>query len=159
MRNMALTVKGLGGKYRTRRRSCSRCVADCARVTLLTFSQPWYGQAIAQCLLSEYLLKYFPYEDFVIYEIGAGNGTLALDILDYIQDRYPEVYDRTQYKIIEISASLANLQREKLSSKHPCVKIHNQSIFRWSKREPAPCFFLAMEVIVSALPILRQSRQ
>ncbi|KZT67369.1 DUF185-domain-containing protein [Daedalea quercina L-15889] len=109
--------------------------------------KPWYGQAIAQCLLSEYLLKYFPYDDFVIYEIGAGNGTLALDILDYIQDRYPDVYDRTRYKIIEISESLANLQREKLSSKHPCVEVHNQSIFRWSTREPAPCFFLAMEVI------------
>ncbi|KAH9930312.1 S-adenosyl-L-methionine-dependent methyltransferase [Fomitopsis serialis] len=121
--------------------------------------KPWYGQAIAQCLVSEYLLKYFPYEDFIIYEIGAGNGTLALDILDYIQHRYPEVYDRTQYKIIEISENLAHLQREKLSTKHPCVDVTNQSIFRWSKREPAPCFFLAMEVIVSALPIRCRSRQ
>ena len=101
-------------------------------------------------MLSEYLLKYFPYEDFVIYEIGAGNGTLALDILDYVQDRYPEVYDRTRYKIIEISGNLARLQQEKLCEKHPCVEIVNQSIFRWNKREPAPCFFLAMEVIVSA---------
>ncbi|TFY64926.1 hypothetical protein EVJ58_g2312, partial [Rhodofomes roseus] len=109
--------------------------------------KPWYGQAIAQCLVSEYLLKYFPYEDFIIYEIGAGNGTLALDILDYIQDRYPEVYDRTQYKIIEISENLAQLQRDKLCSKHACVEVTNESIFRWSKREPAPCFFLAMEVI------------
>ena len=100
-------------------------------------------------MLSEYLLKYFPYEDFVIYEIGAGNGTLALDILDYVQDRYPEVYDRTRYKIIEISGNLARLQREKLCAKHPCVEVVNQSIFRWNKREPAPCFFLAMEVIVS----------
>ncbi|EPT02987.1 hypothetical protein FOMPIDRAFT_1116985 [Fomitopsis schrenkii] len=109
--------------------------------------KPWYGQAIAQCLLSGYLLKYFPYEDFVIYEIGAGNGTLALDILDYVQDRYPEVYDRTRYRIIEISGNLARLQREKLCEKHPCVEVINQSIFRWNQREPAPCFFLAMEVI------------
>ncbi|CCM00250.1 uncharacterized protein FIBRA_02279 [Fibroporia radiculosa] len=109
--------------------------------------QPWYGRAIGQCLVSEYLLKYFPYEDFVIYEIGAGNGTLALDILDYIQEQYPEVYDRTRYNIIEISGNLARLQREKLSAKHPCVKVMHQSVFHWDKREPQPCFFIAMEVI------------
>ncbi|RDX49195.1 DUF185-domain-containing protein [Polyporus arcularius HHB13444] len=109
--------------------------------------KPWYGRAIAQCLVSEYLLKFFPYEDFVIYEIGAGNGTLALDILDYLREHYPDVYERTRYNIIEISANLANLQREKLSAAHPCVTVHNKSIFRWDTREPAPCYFVAMEVI------------
>ncbi|KAI0924231.1 hypothetical protein AcW2_005167 [Taiwanofungus camphoratus] len=109
--------------------------------------KPYYGHAVAQCLVSEYLLKYFPYEDFVIYEIGAGNGTLALDILTYVQERYPEVYDRTRYNIIEISENLANLQREKLCVIHPCVTVTYESIFRWDTREPAPCFFLAMEVI------------
>lgn len=111
--------------------------------------KPWYGRAIAQCLVSEYLLKYFPYEDLVIYEIGAGNGTLALDILDYLREDYPDVYERTRYNIIEISGNLARLQREKLSAAHPCVTVHNKSIFRWDTREPAPCYFLAMEVIVS----------
>ncbi|KAI0738529.1 DUF185-domain-containing protein [Daedaleopsis nitida] len=109
--------------------------------------KPWYGRAIAQCLVSEYLLKYFPYEDFVIYEIGAGNGTLALDILDYLREDYPDVYERTRYNIIEISENLAGLQREKLCTSHPCVTVHNKSIFRWNTREPAPCYFLAMEVI------------
>ncbi|KAI0697846.1 S-adenosyl-L-methionine-dependent methyltransferase [Cerioporus squamosus] len=109
--------------------------------------KPWYGRAIAQSLVSEYLLKFFPYEDFVIYEIGAGNGTLALDILDYLQEYYPDVYERTRYNIIEISANLASLQREKLSAAHSCVTVHNRSIFRWDTREPAPCYFLAMEVI------------
>lgn len=97
------------------------------------------------------MLKYFPYEDLIIYEIGAGNGTLALNILDYIREEYPEVYDRTQYKIIEISGMLANLQREKLCTKHPCVTVTNQSVLHWSKREMAPCFFVAMEVIVSTM--------
>ena len=102
--------------------------------------------------MSEYLLKYFPYEDFVIYEIGAGNGTLAQDILDYLQHDYPDVYERTRYNIIEISANLASLQREKLCAAHPCVTVTNKSIFRWDTLEPAPCYFLAMEVIVSSIP-------
>lgn len=113
--------------------------------------QPWYGQAIAQCLVSEYLLKYFPYEDFIIYEIGAGNGTLAKDILDYLQEHHPEVYDRTRYNIIEISGNLVELQRKKLSEAHPCVNVVHKSIFHWDIREPAPCFFVAMEVIVGVI--------
>lgn len=99
--------------------------------------------------MSEYLLKYFPYEDFIIYEIGAGNGTLAMDILDLLQEAYPEVYDRTQYHIIEISESLVQEQRKRLQRKHPCVKVEHKSIFHWKRREPAPCFFVAMEVVVS----------
>ncbi|KAK7056279.1 hypothetical protein VNI00_002832 [Paramarasmius palmivorus] len=109
--------------------------------------KPWYGQAIAQCLVSEYLLKYFPYEDFIIYEIGAGNGTLALNILDYLRSNYPEVYDRTRYTIIEISASLANKQKARLCKAHPAVHVVHKSIFHWTNREAAPCFFLSMEVI------------
>lgn len=100
--------------------------------------------------MSEYLLKYFPYEDFTIYEIGAGNGTLAMDILNYIQSEYPDVYDRTRYNIIEISSSLVKLQKEKLLGVHPCVDVTHQSIFHWNTREPAPCYFIAMEVIVRA---------
>ncbi|KAJ7019461.1 S-adenosyl-L-methionine-dependent methyltransferase [Mycena alexandri] len=109
--------------------------------------KPWYGIAMAKCLVSEYLLKYFPYEDFIIYEIGAGNGTLAMNILEYLRTNHPEVYDRTRYNIIEISESLVNLQRKKLASIHSCVQVFHKSIFRWKKKEPAPCFIVAMEVV------------
>ncbi|KAG5647526.1 hypothetical protein DXG03_009463 [Asterophora parasitica] len=109
--------------------------------------KPWFGRAIAQCLVAEYLLKYFPYEDFIIYEIGAGNGTLAMDILDHLRDEYPEVYERTRYNIIEISGSLVTLQKQRLSKVHPNVKVTHKSIFHWKTKEPAPCFFVAMEVI------------
>ncbi|KAF8967721.1 S-adenosyl-L-methionine-dependent methyltransferase [Flammula alnicola] len=109
--------------------------------------KPWYGRAVGRCLVSEYLLKYFPYEDFVIYEIGAGNGTLAMDILNLLQEDYPDVYERTRYNIIEISESLVKLQKKKLQEAHPCVNITHKSIFHWETTEPAPCFFVAMEVI------------
>ncbi|KAG6329827.1 hypothetical protein ID866_9263 [Astraeus odoratus] len=112
--------------------------------------KPWYGQAIAQCLVSEYLLKYFPYEDFKIYELGAGNGTLALNILDYLRVHFPEVYDRTLYTIIEISAPLARVQRERLrraGHTRRTVNIDHRSIFAWTKTEHAPCYVLAAEVV------------
>lgn len=84
----------------------------------------------------------------MIYEIGAGNGTLALDILNHIEQEYPEVYERTRYHIIEISQRLADYQREKLLPVHPCVEVTHESIFHWATHEPRPCFFLSMEVVV-----------
>jgi SAM-dependent MidA family methyltransferase len=76
---------------------------------------------------------------------------LAMDILDFIQSAYPEVYERTHYNIVEISGRLAQLQKELLVPRHACVSITHKSIFHWNQRESAACFFLAMEVIVGRL--------
>lgn len=108
--------------------------------------RPFYGEAIARYLVANYKLTLYPYHDLIIYELGAGNGTLMLNILDYLSQHHPEVYDRTQFRIIEISTPLSNLQ-SRLHSSHP-GKIHiiNKSIFTWDTYVPSPCFFLAMEV-------------
>ncbi|KAI8334912.1 S-adenosyl-L-methionine-dependent methyltransferase [Choanephora cucurbitarum] len=116
--------------------------------------KPWYGYAIAKYLVSEYKLNLFPHKDLIIYEMGAGNGTLMLNILDYIQQYEPAVYKRTQYNIIEISGKLAERQSERqdvrdAKDQHKCVKIINKSIFDWDIHVPDQCFFLGMEVIVS----------
>ena len=102
--------------------------------------------------MSNYIMSTYPYHDLIIYEMGAGRGTLMLNILDYIRDVEPSVYDRTKYKIIEISPSLAALQTSQMmadaaSRGHASkVEIINKSIFDWDSRELSPCFFLAMEV-------------
>ncbi|TVY59076.1 Protein arginine methyltransferase NDUFAF7-like protein, mitochondrial [Lachnellula cervina] len=114
--------------------------------------RPYYGEAIARYLIENYKLLQYPYNDLIIYEMGAGNGTLMLNILDYIRDTEPSVYDRTKFKIIEISSSLAKLQQQhlmqSLDSKghHSKVEIINKSIFEWDQLVPSPCYFLAMEV-------------
>ncbi|MBE7180703.1 MAG: SAM-dependent methyltransferase, partial [Terriglobus roseus] len=94
----------------------------------------------------------YPYNDLLIYEMGAGNGTLMLNILDHIRDAYPEVYERTRYSIIEISPQLAAQQQHRLRraaadrGHHDKVSIVNRSIFDWDAYVASPCFFLAMEV-------------
>ncbi|KAK0733523.1 S-adenosyl-L-methionine-dependent methyltransferase [Lasiosphaeria miniovina] len=127
--------------------------------------RPYYGEAIARYLVDNYKLTTYPYDDLIIYEMGAGRGTLMLNILDYIRDMDPDVYARTQYKIIEISSKLAGVQDSQLKqsaarwhSSSPVaaaagnrghigkVEIINQSIFDWSHVVPSPCFFLAFEV-------------
>ncbi|TWU75346.1 hypothetical protein ED733_006973 [Metarhizium rileyi] len=114
--------------------------------------RPYYGEAIARYLVTNYRLTTYPYDDLLIYEMGAGRGTLMLNILDYIREVDPQVYARTRYNIIEISTSLASLQSRHLVSTAESrghsdkVDIVNRSIFEWDRSEPSPCFFLAMEV-------------
>ncbi|KPI45152.1 NADH dehydrogenase-like protein [Cyphellophora attinorum] len=115
--------------------------------------QPHYGHAIARYLVTNYKMTLFPYHDLIIYEMGAGNGTMMRNILDYIRDTDPSVYARTKYRIIEISSSLHSLQKTSLSTsisdpdhlEH--VELINSSIFNWKTPVPHPCFFLALEVI------------
>ena len=66
----------------------------------------------AEALQKAELFPIHPYHDLVIYEMGAGNGTLMLNVLDHIRDIYPDVYERTKYKIIEVSSALASLQEQ-----------------------------------------------
>jgi len=114
---------------------------------------PYYGEAIARYLVTNYKMTLYPYHDLIIYEMGAGNGTMMRNILDYIREIDPEVYNRTKFKIIEISESLAelqlsNLRRSAMSSEHlEHVEILNRSIFDWDEYVHSPCFFLALEVI------------
>ncbi|KAL7783820.1 DUF185 domain-containing protein [Trichoderma ceciliae] len=114
--------------------------------------RPYYGEAIARYLVSNYRLTTYPYDDMLIFEMGAGRGTLMLNILDYIRAADPQVYARTKFNIIEISSSLAALQSRHLLSTAESrghadkVEIINKSIFEWDRYVPSPCFFLAMEV-------------
>ncbi|KAK6465053.1 S-adenosyl-L-methionine-dependent methyltransferase [Scheffersomyces coipomensis] len=117
--------------------------------------QPYYGEAIARHILVNYKLNgSYPYEDLIIYEMGGGNGTLMCNILNFIRKHQPDVYDRTQYKIIEISSQLA-LKQVKSALNNKLIKngldttkveIINKSIFKWDKVILEPCFFLALEV-------------
>ena len=106
--------------------------------------KPWYGYAIARYLVEEHKKQG---GDLVIYEIGAGNGTLMNNILDYVKKNEPTIYERTKYRIIEISAQLAERQKTIIGLNHPRVEILNQSIFDWNTTNSEPCFLLAMEVM------------
>ncbi|KAJ5114480.1 hypothetical protein NUU61_000239 [Penicillium alfredii] len=114
--------------------------------------RPYYGETIARYLVSNYKLTLYPYHDLIIYEMGAGNGTMMLNILDFIRDTDYEVYQRTKFKIIEISPALADLQLKNLNETLNAaghwdrVEIINRSIFDWDTYVHSPCFFLALEV-------------
>ncbi|KAL4802986.1 amidase signature domain-containing protein [Aspergillus unguis] len=114
--------------------------------------RPYYGETIARYLVSNYKLTLYPYHDLIIYEMGAGNGTLMINILDFIRDTDYEVYQRTKFRIIEISPALAGIQMKSLmdsiyaAGHKDHVEIINKSIFEWDTYVHSPCFFLALEV-------------
>lgn len=81
---------------------------------------------MARAIVSDYKLKHFPYDDLVIFEMGAGNGTLMCNVLDYIRDEEPEVYEHTRLlpfsprPIFSFSSHLADHRSLSLSSSPVC---------------------------------------
>ncbi|OLY79543.1 DNA polymerase epsilon subunit 2 [Smittium mucronatum] len=121
--------------------------------------KPWYGYSIANCLLTK--LKKIRKEreingmqkvPLIIYEVGAGNGTLMIDIINYVRLHEPEIYRDMEYNVIEISPRLARKQLSRKLKGHfeeveKKINIYNKSVFDWEKKDDRVCFVLAMEVI------------
>jgi hypothetical protein len=84
-----------------------------------------------------------------IYEVGAGSGALAFDVLRYLSEHHPQVYQNTVYTIIEISPRLAKQQHGLLSShiKAGRAEIVNKSVYNYDQVETEECFFIALEVL------------
>jgi SAM-dependent MidA family methyltransferase len=52
---------------------------------------------------------------FQLVEMGAGNGNLTLDIVEFVRANNPDFYNALEYIIIEKSPKLIKLQQEKLT--------------------------------------------
>jgi SAM-dependent MidA family methyltransferase len=90
----------------------------------------------------------------VIYEIGAGNGSFMVDSLRSLREHHPDVFARTKYKIIEISEPLSEGQRRRAEEEgfDDKVEVINDDFFKWDEGGSAPCFVVALEVVVSPAP-------
>ena len=53
-------------------------------------------------------------EQFSVVEMGAGNGTYALNIMRYLKQHQPQVFQALDYVIVEFSPNLRENQRAKL---------------------------------------------
>ena len=126
--------------------------------------QPWYSYGLADYMLTHYnhLRRRRRGLKLRIFEIGAGSGTNALHILDYIRLHRPHVYRAMEYTTLEISPTLAEVQRERLAPAHSrvhrglCVDATTLGLGDGAAIQPAdidsifteePCFVLAMEVL------------
>lgn len=108
--------------------------------------RPHYARVIAEHTVQSSLQDGKP---LVVYELGAGSGALAHDFLDYVAERYPDVYAVAEYNIVEISDRLA-AQQERRLSKHVDagkVKVHRKDFLHWDTAEDRGCTVIALEVL------------
>ena len=56
-------------------------------------------------------------QPFTIIEMGAGTGAMAVDILQYLEEHYFDLFAVTNYTIIEQSNSLRERQQQELKSR------------------------------------------
>jgi SAM-dependent MidA family methyltransferase len=106
--------------------------------------QPVYGEALAHYIDRTRLPTEEPLH---IVEIGGGTGTCARNVVDYFRRRRPDFYKNMRYTIVEISATLAALQRSRFNADEP-VDVVNKSVFDLaSQQRRHPCVFIALEVL------------
>lgn len=110
--------------------------------------KPHYARSLTLALLNHYKLHHYPYTDFNLYEIGAGNGSMMVDVMRFLRESHPEVYDRTRYTIVEISEQLAARQKRRVREEgfEGKVKVENVDFFDWKGGNQESCYFIALEV-------------
>ncbi len=75
---------------------------------------PVFGRLIAREIGSMWQAMGKPGE-FDVVEVGAGNGRLAADVMDALQELDPRCYETVSCRLIEAEPSLRELQREMLA--------------------------------------------
>jgi SAM-dependent MidA family methyltransferase len=75
---------------------------------------PIFGRLIARQLYEMWMILGRP-NRFTIGEFGSGNGTLALQILDFSRDELPEFYEAIDYSAIEVSAKRREVAKNLLA--------------------------------------------
>ncbi|WP_088241756.1 class I SAM-dependent methyltransferase [Calothrix rhizosoleniae] len=105
-----------------------------------------FGELLAEQFVQMWELLGKP-EPFHLVEMGAGQGYLALDILKYIQQQYPDFFQCLDYIIVERSLTLRQIQQEKLLE----FPVNWQTLEIISSNSIIGCFF--SNELVDAMPV------
>ncbi|CAH8251188.1 unnamed protein product [Arabidopsis lyrata] len=124
--------------------------SDISWFTPVELFKPWYAHGIAEAILRTTNLSV----PLKIYEIGGGSGTCAKGVLDYIMLNAPErIYNNMSYTSIEISPSLAKIQKETVAqvgshlSKFRVECRDASNLSGWKNVEQQPCWVIMLEVL------------
>ncbi|KAG5116356.1 hypothetical protein JHK84_042469 [Glycine max] len=124
--------------------------SDISWFTPVELFKPWYAHAIAEAIMRTANFSV----PLKIYEIGGGSGTCAKGIMDYIMLNAPaKVYNSMTYISVEISPSLAEVQREtvgEVRSHIPKFRVECRDAadrIGWGQVEQQPCWVIMLEVL------------
>lgn len=106
---------------------------DTCWTTPVEIFHPYYAQGIARWILSVLENRDLP-KNVIIVEIGGGNGTCALGLMDFLRENAQELYPNVRYLMIDLSSEMSKQQTLRLSrSGHYVEKIqgaaHNPATF------------------------------
>jgi SAM-dependent MidA family methyltransferase len=110
-----------------------------------------FGELIAEQLLQMWQILHQP-APFTVMEMGAGQGLLAVDMLNYLERRSPDLFKQLDYRILERAPALVAEQR------HQLEPLQNRGAqIQWSDFSEVPSesitgCFLSNE-LVDALPV------
>lgn len=105
-----------------------------------------FGELLAEQCVEMWQIMGCP-TPFTLVEMGAGQGILAGDILNYLKSKYPEFFDNLKYLVVEKSPALKKEQHDRLQE----FPIH------WCELNEIPtasligCFF--SNELLDALPV------
>ena len=108
-----------------------------------------FGELIARQL--EQMWRLLGSNRFTVVEIGAGKGWLCHDILKCVKNEYPELFEKIDYKIVEVSQDLIKRQSNTLKGLEEKVSWESLSEDGFSFNPIEGCF-LSNEFIDS-LPV------
>lgn len=116
------------------------------------FTSPHLGTDFGELLAEQFVQMWEILERpvlFTLLEIGAGQGFLAADILEYLYQQYPDFFDALEYAIVERSTVLRKQQQQRLQ------KFADR--LRWLTLEEIPTGSIAgccfSNELVDALPV------
>ncbi|MFQ5963150.1 MAG: class I SAM-dependent methyltransferase [Candidatus Scalinduaceae bacterium] len=110
---------------------------------------PVFGELIARQL--EQMWRLLESGNFTVVEMGAGKGWLCYDIISFIKDKFPDFFEKLDYKIVEISKDFVKKQSGILKEFEDKIKWESFSSDGFTF-EPVNGCFLSNEFIDS-LPV------
>ncbi|MER3492167.1 MAG: hypothetical protein C4323_07435 [Mastigocladus sp. ERB_26_2] len=108
---------------------------------------PDFGELLAEQFVQMWEILGQPVP-FSLVEMGAGQGHLALDVLNYLKSRYPHFFAALQYIIVEKSPILRQEQQQRLQEFTVQIKSSLEEI---PSNSIIGCFF--SNELVDALPV------
>lgn len=105
-----------------------------------------FGELLAEQFIQMWEILGQP-KPFHLVEMGAGQGLLALHILNYIQVQHPDFFAALQYLIVEKSPGLRQEQQQRLHG----LPVHWCNLAEISPNSITGCFF--SNELVDALPV------
>jgi cyclopropane-fatty-acyl-phospholipid synthase len=113
-----------------------------------------FGETIALFFVEKIRNNLSNYQKINIIELGAGQGTLALDILNAF-NKFTDIYQKIKYIILDCNIKLVEIQKEKLKNHiDKVIWINNLDEID----SPSPVIFLANEFF-DCLPIKQFFKQ